>query len=40
MFNGIVAQRLERGTHNPLAVGSNPTYPTVFINKGEKHETF
>ena len=26
---GPLAQRLEQGTHNPLAVGSNPTRPTI-----------
>ena len=27
---GPLAQRLEQGTHNPLAVGSNPTRSTNF----------
>ena len=27
---GPVAQGLERGTHNPLVVGSKPTGPTKF----------
>lgn len=27
-LKGPLAQRLEQGTHNPLAVGSNPTRPT------------
>ena len=26
---GPVAQRLEQGTHNPLAGGSNPSGPTI-----------
>jgi hypothetical protein len=26
---GLVAQRLEQRTHNPLVVGSNPTGPTI-----------
>jgi hypothetical protein len=29
---GGVAQWLEQGTHNSLAVGSNPTAPTFKIN--------
>ena len=33
---GPLAQRLEQGTHNALAVGSNPTRPTIVnINKGQ-----
>ena len=28
IYHGPVAQWLEQGTHNPLAVGSNPTRPT------------
>ncbi len=28
---GVVAQWLERGTHNPLVVGSIPTRPTLFM---------
>lgn len=31
---GPLAQRLEQGTHNALAVGSNPTRPTNFLRKG------
>ena len=26
---GPLAQRLEQRTHNPLVVGSNPTWPTL-----------
>ena len=29
--SGAVAQWLERGTHNPLVVGSIPTRPTLFV---------
>ncbi len=29
---GPVAQWLEQGTHNPLVVGSIPTWPTSFLN--------
>ena len=29
---GAVAQWLERGTHNPLVVGSIPTRPTSFVH--------
>ena len=33
---GPLAQRLEQGTHNALAVGSIPTRPTItIINKGD-----
>ena len=32
-YLGPVAQWLEQGTHNPLVVGSNPTGPTIIINK-------
>jgi hypothetical protein len=28
-IQGPIAQRLERGTHNPLVPGSNPGRPTV-----------
>ena len=28
LVDGLVAQRLEQRTHNPLVVGSNPTEPT------------
>jgi hypothetical protein len=28
---GLVAQRLEQRTHNPLVVGSNPTGPTIGL---------
>ena len=28
-LQGPVAQRLEQGTHNPLAAGSNPAGPTI-----------
>ena len=28
-LHGPVAQRLEQGTHNPLAAGSNPAGPTI-----------
>jgi hypothetical protein len=31
---GPVAQRLEQGTHNPLAGGSNPSGPTNKISRG------
>jgi hypothetical protein len=27
---GLVAQRLEQRTHNPLVAGSNPARPTIF----------
>ena len=30
LVDGLVAQRLEQRTHNPLVVGSNPTGPTNF----------
>jgi hypothetical protein len=30
---GLLAQRLEQGTHNPLVVGSNPTGPTLVSRK-------
>ena len=33
---GAVAQWLERGTHNPLVVGSIPTRPTHII-AGQRH---
>jgi hypothetical protein len=34
-MDGLVAQRLEQRTHNPLVVGSNPTGPTnCFTNLG------
>ena len=29
-IKGLLAQRLEQRTHNPLVVGSNPTGPTSF----------
>jgi hypothetical protein len=29
-IEGPVAQRLEQGTHNPLAGGSNPSGPTII----------
>ncbi len=32
--SGPVAQRLEQGTHNPLAGGSNPSGPIVLILTG------
>lgn len=31
IFYGLLAQRLEQRTHNPLVVGSNPTGPTRMI---------
>ena len=30
-FRGLLAQRLEQGTHNPLVAGSNPAGPTIFV---------
>ena len=33
---GPVAQRLEQGTHNPLAGGSNPSGPTIQIKSIER----
>ncbi len=32
-FFGVVAQRLEQRTHNPLVAGSNPSRPTNLIIK-------
>lgn len=29
--SGLLAQRLEQGTHNPLVAGSNPAGPTIFV---------
>ena len=30
---GGVAQRLEQRTHNPLALGSNPSTPTIITKE-------
>ena len=32
-FEGLVAQRLEQRTHNPLVRGSNPFRPTNFWSR-------
>ena len=32
LIRALVAQRLEQRTHNPLAVGSNPTEGTTFFS--------
>ncbi len=33
---GLLAQRLEQWTHNPLVAGSNPAGPTLFLMKSWK----
>jgi hypothetical protein len=38
--SGPVAQRLEQGTHNPLAAGSNPAGPTTCVNCLARVERF
>lgn len=32
LIRALVAQRLEQRTHNPLAVGSNPTEGTISFS--------
>src|SRR3954469_9709387 len=42
-YGGSVAQRLEQGSHKPLVLGSNPSTPSVLLNRviseGEGNET-
>ena len=35
-FNGPLAQWLEQSTHNRLVVGSNPTRPTMHVDRASE----